>query len=67
MAVEKAKREAIVAVRDYLVELLQQENWCEADYYGGVLRKLVDFPSKQHTGIEAMYRAVEAQQMAGRR
>ena len=36
------RNKAMEAVRDYLIELLQENNWCEADRVGNILKELVE-------------------------
>lgn len=38
------KEKAIQSVKEYLIELLEKEQWCEAERIGSVLKTLVSNP-----------------------
>ena len=60
MSISAKKQKAITAVKDYLVELLEKEDYCEANKIGEMLRRLVIVDNPTYTATEA-YR----QQLAG--
>ena len=38
------KKKAINGIKEYLIELLEQEKWCDAERVGGILKTLVSLP-----------------------
>ncbi len=66
--VSEKKDKAIKAIRDYLVELLEEEKWCEANKIGEALRHLVDpypAPFMAATAAEAQMRAQQQMNPGG--
>jgi hypothetical protein len=62
--VYKKKEPAIKAIRDYLVELLEEESWCKANQIGDMLKTLLELSPPTPHGISKQYAEQQAQGMA---